>query len=105
MWYKVYDTIKKKFIANNSDIILKPNGRLASNDYGDEIGVSHCIALFFPTDSDNYYIDELGGIHDSGCGWAPDGTNCGECSNISCKICSVWREKKSHYGNGGEKYV
>lgn len=91
MRYKVYDTIKKKFIADDSDMILKPNGRLALNDYGDEIGVSHCVALFYPTDSDDYYIDELGGIHDSGCGWAPDGTNCGECSHISCKICGVWR--------------
>ena len=47
MRYKVYDTIKKKFITNDSDLILKPNGRLALNDYGDEVGVPHCIALFF----------------------------------------------------------
>lgn len=55
MRYKVYDTIKKKFITNDSGLILKPNGRLAFNDYGDEVGVPHCITLFFPTDSDDYY--------------------------------------------------
>lgn len=59
------------------------------------IGVPGCIPLFFPTDSDDYYIDELGGVHDSGCGWAPDGTSCGECSHISCKICGVWNKTKA----------
>lgn len=46
MWYKVYDTIKKKFITNDSDLILKPNGRLALNDYGDEVA-SRIVSLCF----------------------------------------------------------
>ena len=53
MRYEVYDTIKQKFITDDPTLILKPNGRLASNDYGDEIGIPHCIALFYLTDSDD----------------------------------------------------
>jgi len=95
MRYKVYNTIKHKYITDDADFVLEPSGRLAINEYGDTIGVPGCIPLFFPTDSDDYYIDELGGVHDSGCGWAPDGTSCGECSHISCKICGVWNKTKA----------
>lgn len=94
MRYKVYDTVHQKYITDDPRLILKPDGRLAVNDFGDEIGISHCIVMFYPIDSESYYIDELGGIHDSGCGWAPDGTNCGECSHMSCKICNVWNNMR-----------
>nr|DAG62541.1 MAG TPA: hypothetical protein [Caudoviricetes sp.] len=94
MRYKVYDTVRQKYITDDPDLILKPDGRLAVNDFGDEVGIPHCIVTFYPTDSEDYYIDELGGVHDSGCGWAPDGTNCGECSHMSCKICGVWNMRK-----------
>ena len=92
--YKVYDTWRKCFVPDDQSIVLKPDGRLAVNEYGDEIGIPYCIALFYPTDSDDYYIDEAGRVHDSGCGWEPDGSNCGECSNISCKICGVWNRMR-----------
>lgn len=36
MRYEVYDTIKQKFITDDPTLILKPNGRLASNDYAVE---------------------------------------------------------------------
>ena len=90
MRYKVYDTVNRKYITDDPTLILKPDGRLASNDWGDEVGIPHCLALFYPTDSEDFYIDEAGGVHDSGVGWNPNGDNCGECSNISCKICGVW---------------
>lgn len=89
MRYKVYDTVRKWFVTDDPCIVLNPGGRLEVNKYGDEI-----IALFYPTDSEDYYIDEVGGVHDSGCGWAPDGSNCGECSNTSCKICDAWNRIK-----------
>lgn len=94
MRYKVYDTVYQKYITDDPDLILKPDGRLAVNDFGDETGIPNCVTMFCPTASDDYYIDELGGVHDSGCGWAPDGTFCGECSHMSCKICDVWSEMK-----------
>lgn len=93
MRYKVYDTVKKNFI-NDPALILKPDGTIATNCYGDEIGLPHCVALFFPTDSERYYIDDVGGVHDSGIGWTPNGDNCGECSNISCKVCGVWKSMR-----------
>ena len=42
------------------------------------------------------YIDEVGGHHDSGVGWSPDGHYCGECCSASCSDCRIWewRQKK-----------
>ena len=34
------------------------------------------------------FTDELGGIHDEGVGWNPNGVFCGECGNITCVDCS-----------------
>lgn len=39
------------------------------------------------------YVDDVGGHHDSGCGWMPDGTWCGECTQSSCRDCGVWQYK------------
>lgn len=46
------------------------------------------------------YIDDIGGHHDSGCGWAPDGTYCGECSKQSCRECTIWNYKQHSLGGG-----
>lgn len=95
MRYAVYDITKGRFITDEPDLILKPDGHLCRNDYGDEVEVKDCIVLFYPTDSDVYFIDEAGGIHDAGVGYAPDGDFCGECSNMSCKTCRVWQDCKN----------
>lgn len=39
-------------------------------------------------------VDEVGGEHEGGCGWQPDGTPCGECNNMSCGACSVYLETR-----------
>jgi hypothetical protein len=36
---------------------------------------------------DESFKDEVGGIHEGGCGWNPQGVWCGECSSITCKGC------------------
>ena len=33
------------------------------------------------------YYDDIGGFHDSGMGWNPNGNWCGECSKLNCKNC------------------
>jgi len=33
------------------------------------------------------YRDEVGGIHDEGLGWNPQGHFCGECGSLTCKDC------------------
>ena len=33
------------------------------------------------------YYDDIGGFHDSGMGWNPNGNWCGECSKFNCKNC------------------
>ena len=40
------------------------------------------------------YLDDVGGHHDSGCGWAPDGTYCGECAQSSCRDCGIWKNRE-----------
>lgn len=39
-------------------------------------------------------IDSIGGVHDEGVGWAPDGTYCGECSNTTCIDCKIAYEER-----------
>jgi hypothetical protein len=36
---------------------------------------------------DTSITDEVGGTHDEGLGWNPQGVFCGECGKISCKDC------------------
>lgn len=38
-------------------------------------------------------IDEIGGTHDEGVGWNPNGVFCGECSNTNCVDCPMKNEK------------
>lgn len=97
MTYKVIDLDTNKYLSDehNTAIILKPDGRIAYNDYGDETGIPNCVVLFFPREgNDSSYIDEVGGVHEDGCGWDPNGRPCGECSTISCKLCNVWQNTK-----------
>ena len=47
------------------------------------------------------YVDSIGGWHEAGVGIMPDGTCCGECSNIDCGTCGVWQRRlnqKRTYG-------
>lgn len=60
------------------------------------MGVLHEINKYSPTNDvgiSSYdkeeIVDEYGGIHSEGCGWAPNGQFCGECCNITCKGCPV----------------
>lgn len=42
------------------------------------------------------YTDDVGGRHDSGVGWTPDGRYCGPCSYESCNGCKVWEWKQNY---------
>lgn len=41
-------------------------------------------------DGDVYWTDEVGGFHSPPIGWGPDGINCGECCEITCKGCVIY---------------
>ena len=47
------------------------------------------------------YIDSVGGHHDAGVGWMPDGHYCGECSHSTCEVCSIWKGKQARQELGG----
>ena len=49
----------------------------------------------FTKHSEDCYTDEVGGHHDSGMGWAPNGQWCGECTKSSCSKCPVWKAIKT----------
>lgn len=38
---------------------------------------------------DGPFHDRIGGVHDEGVGWNPNGSFCGECGNISCEGCKI----------------
>lgn len=46
MKYRVYDTKRKKYVTDFPYQMLKPNGELVENDYGDEVGHPECIVEF-----------------------------------------------------------
>ena len=46
----------------------------------------HKLPIMF-LDVPEAYYDEVGGFHDSGIGWNPNGVWCGECTNKSCANC------------------
>lgn len=54
-----------------------------------EKNYGECLCCGYP---DLGYIDQIGGIHEGGCGTMPDGTDCGECSKGDCSFCAVWAE-------------
>lgn len=43
------------------------------------------------------HIDNVGGIHEDGLGWNPNGVACGECSEISCENCSIKDRKNNSW--------
>jgi hypothetical protein len=40
------------------------------------------------------YINSAGGVWEGGCGMAPDGSLCGECSTFNCDKCGGWKRRK-----------
>lgn len=94
MKYRTYDTTTRSFVVDDKNFILKPDGRLAINEYGDEIGMPYCVPIFFPQKNTDMYIDNVGGIHEGGTAHDPNGNFCGECSNVSCEICPIWKHIK-----------
>lgn len=44
------------------------------------------------------FYDEVGGYHEGGCGFDPDGDFCGECGSTSCATCEVWHRKQLEEG-------
>lgn len=44
MKYRVFNTIANRYVTDKEAWILKPYGRIAVNEDGDEIGCTHCVA-------------------------------------------------------------
>ena len=62
------------------DVVIKNNNiKITGKYYGDDIYEE--------------YINSAGGTWEGGCGNAPDGRFCGECSTFDCDKCG-WKERK-----------
>ena len=94
MRYEVLDLKTGENITNKLNFSLKTNGSIAYNINGNELYPENLTVIFFPTDNEHLYIDDAGGVHDSGCRCDPDGVDCGECSFITCSECGVWANRK-----------
>jgi len=44
------------------------------------------------------FYDAVGGYHEDGCGFDPDGDFCGECGSTSCATCEIWHRKQLEKG-------
>lgn len=106
----MYQVCKAKFLQNKSlakKLIETGNAELVEgNTWGDKIwgvcdgvGENHLGKTLMRireelinswNDPFGELTDEVGGFHEGGCGWHPDGTPCGECSNMSCGSCSMY---------------
>lgn len=49
------------------------------------------------TIADESFMDTIGGVHDEGLGWNPNGVFCGECSNSTCEKCPCRFETEQVY--------
>ena len=49
--------------------------------------------IYFYNHPEAYY-DDIGGFHDSGMGWNPNGNWCGECSKSTCRECPNIKSKE-----------
>ena len=47
------------------------------------------------------YTDSIGGHHDKGVGWMPDGHFCRSCNTSTCEACSIWQAKLARQELGG----
>ena len=43
--------------------------------------------VFYLENTEKAFRDEIGGIHDEGLGWNPNGVFCGECNCLTCVGC------------------
>lgn len=41
----------------------------------------------------NGFYDSVGGYHEGGCGYGPDGIFCGECGESTCGNCTVYQRR------------
>lgn len=87
---KMLDDMHKRKIDMADEIYV-----INVNDYIGESTASeilyakeHGKVIRYYNDSD-CWIDEVGGVHDSGIGWNPNGVWCGECTKYSCKNCTM----------------
>lgn len=81
----VKPVIHAKWIYDEDCVICSHCGKafsLSSNycpNCGAEMEISNS--------DDDCYTDEVGGHHDCGIGWNPNGYWCGECPKLSCEGC------------------
>lgn len=70
---------------------------LSRYDDGDEVVIKnnniHILGVFYTGETFEEFINSAGGVWEGGCGTAPNGKFCGECSTFDCEECG-WKERE-----------
>ena len=91
---EVFD--KKNMLADMHKRKIDMSNAIMVIDDNDYIGDSTRDEMHYATEQGKFvyfynhpemYYDQVGGFHDSGTGYNPNGVWCGECSRLSCRTC------------------
>ena len=81
------DMHKHKIDISDAIMVIDKNNYIGPSTQNEiEYAKSKGKFIYFYNNPAAYY-DNLGGFHDSGMGWNPNGNWCGECTMFSCKNC------------------
>ena len=81
------DMHKRKIDMSDAIMVIDTNDYIGESTKNEiEYAKSQGKFIYFYNHPEIYY-DDVGGFHDSGTGYGPNGIYCGECSRLSCNGC------------------
>ena len=81
------DMHKRKIDMADEIVVIDVDGYIGESTESEiEYAKSKGKFISFYSHPEAYY-DDVGGFHDSGMGWNPNGNWCGECSKLTCREC------------------
>jgi hypothetical protein len=81
------DMHKKKIDMADEIFVINVNGYIGDSTASE---IKHAISTGKPVrfyDNPNAWFDEVGGYHENGYGWTPNGVSCRKCNRKTCKMC------------------
>ena len=81
------DMHKRRIDMSDAIMVICPNDYIGESTLSEiEYAKSQGKFIYYYNHPEMHW-DDVGGFHDSGIGYSPRGTYCGECSKLSCKEC------------------
>lgn len=76
-----------EFIKRNYEKHLNEDGQVGCQKYIEALQMGIDALKKDNNDADEGFYDDIGGYHEAGMGWNPNGNWCGECSQSTCREC------------------